>query len=156
MDHSTSEIALTRLILQKFDELVSLVGACNETEANTELKFSGSNSLVQLLTHCCGMMRRWSSSVNLGYETARNREQEFTTAMDVQEVIGLAIHTRAGFVADVEATQMQAAPLSVPAGREHFWTTTCEGVLLHVLEEISQHLGQAQITHDVLTSDYRI
>lgn len=156
MEHSASESALTQLILHKFDELVSLIATCDETEANAELKLPNSNSLVQLLTHCCGMMRRWSSSVNLGNEIPRNREEEFTAAMSVEEAIDLASHTRAAFLTDVEATQMQAAPLVVPAGREHFWTVTCEGVLLHVLEEISQHLGQAQITHDILTSDYTI
>lgn len=153
MTHSASETALTQLILHKLDELVTLVSSCNDNEANTELNHAGSNTLIQLLAHCCGMMRRWSSSVNLGIEVPRDREQEFRTAMSVQESVELAGRTRTAFVADVAATEMQMSPALIPTGREHFWTVTCEGVLLHVLEELSQHLGQAQITRDVLAGD---
>lgn len=73
--------------------------------------------------------------------------------MSVQESVELAGRTRTAFVADVAATEMQMSPALIPTGREHFWTVTCEGVLLHVLEELSQHLGQAQITRDVLAGD---
>ena len=148
--HTASEEALKQLILRKYDELVSLVESCDDELANAEPETPGSNSLLQILVHCCGMMRRWSSSVNLGRVIPRDRDHEFEAKMSVTEVSTLAEHVRSAFVSDVEATDMQSAPLQVPSGREHFWTATCEGVLLHVLEEISQHLGQAQITYDSL------
>ena len=147
---TASEDALKHLILQKYDELVSLVESCDDESANAEPEAPASNSVLQILVHCCGMMRRWSSSVNLGRVIPRDRDQEFEANMSVTEVRTLAEHARSAFVGDVEATDMQSAPLQVPPGREHFWTATCEGVLLHVLEEISQHLGHAQITYDLL------
>lgn len=148
--HTASEEALKRLILQKFDELVSLVESLEDSVANTQLAVPGSNSVVQIVVHCCGMMRRWSSSVNLGQEVHRDRDREFSAEMSVADAVRLAHATRAAFIRDVEATEMQAAPARVPQGRAHFWTGTAEGVLFHVLEEISQHLGHAQITRDML------
>ena len=148
--HSPSEEALTRLILQKFDELVSLVESCDDALANTELEAPGSNSVIQLLVHSCGLIRRWSSTVNLGQEIPRDRDREFHAKMSVPDAIALAQETHAAFLRDLESTDMQAAPSRVPPDRAHFWTVTCEGVLHHVLEEVSQHLGHAQITRDIL------
>ncbi len=142
-------------ILLKFDELVALVSAMDDERANAELPVDGSNSTVQLLVHCCGMLRRWSSSVNLGVEVPRDREAEFTAVMPVAQALELAARTRAAFVEDIQQTDLAAAPAAVPAGRETFWTATCHGVLLHVLEELAQHLGHAEIARDVLAAGGR-
>lgn len=150
MTLTASEVAPNRLILQKFDELTDLLGELDDELANKTLPWASSNSIVQIVVHCCGMMRRWSSSVNLGNGVPRDREAEFSAVMSVAEVTRLARGTREAYVSDIAATNMQSPPAIVPTGRDHFWTTTCEGVLLHVLEELSQHLGQAQVTRDAL------
>ena len=67
-------------------------------------------------------------------------------------ILALATWTRERFLDDVAATDMASAPAAVPDGRGHFWTRTCHGVLLHLFEEICQHLGHAEITRDVLTA----
>lgn len=141
---------LVRLVLKKFDELVDLVSRLDDGPANAVLPVAGSNSPVQLLTHCCGLMRRWSSSVNLGALVPRDREAEFTVTMPVAQVLDLAARTRTAFLDDVRRTDLSAAPAAPPPGRDEFWTASCEGVLLHVLEEICQHLGHAEITRDVV------
>lgn len=64
----TTENVLVTFILMKFDELVDLVSDLDDELANATVPVDGSNSVVQLLVHCCGMLRRWSSSVNLGVE----------------------------------------------------------------------------------------
>ena len=153
---STSEI-LVQFILEKFDELVALVGSLDDESANRDLSdlapaATATNSPVQLLTHVCGMLRRWSSEVNLGVPVPRDRAMEFTAQMPVAEILALATWTRARFLDDVAATDMTSAPAAVPGGRNHFWARTCHGVLLHLFEEICQHLGHAEITRDVLTA----
>lgn len=152
MARTASEDALEKMVLQKFDELVALVGATDDATANRTLPVEGSNSVVQILVHCCGMMRRWISTVNLGREVPRDRDAEFTSSMTLNAVESLANSTRAACQDDLSQTVMQSSPALVPSGREHYWTTTCEGVLLHVLEELCQHLGQAEVTRDVLMS----
>lgn len=150
VNRTASEMALDGLILQKFDELTELLVGLDDELANRSLPWEGSNSIVQILVHCCGMMRRWSSDVNLGHDVPRDRDAEFSASMSVAETRQLMSDTREAYVSDVASTSMQSPPVRVPNGREHFWTATCEGVLLHVLEELSQHLGQAQITRDAL------
>lgn len=152
MTKTASEMALDALILQKFDELAEVLGSLDDELANRTLPWEGSNSVVQIVVHCCGMMRRWSSSVNLGNDVPRDRDAEFSAVLPVAEATQLMSDTRKGYISDIASTTMQSSPMKVPDGREHFWTVTCEGVLLHVLEELSQHLGQAQLTRDALTN----
>ncbi|MGJ7441717.1 Rid family hydrolase [Aquipuribacter sp. MA13-6] len=142
---------LMAFCLQKLDALVALVGALDDDAANRRPDRPGANSLVAVLVHCCGMTRRWSSTVNRGVSVPRDRDAEFTARMPVADALRLAATTREAFIDDVRATRLNAPPVAVPPGREDFWTRTCRGVLLHVLEELSQHLGQAEITRDEIT-----
>ncbi|GAA1820723.1 mycothiol transferase [Nesterenkonia flava] len=141
---------LVEFILHKFDQLTSIVQELDDAAANTELHVPGSNSPVQLLIHCCGAMRRWSSTVNLGVTVPRDRESEFHVRMPVHQALEIAEQTRALFLADTAVTSFDAAPVALPEDRADFWTGSCRGVLLHVLEEVSQHLGHAEITRDLL------
>jgi len=127
---------------------MALVSVMDDESANWRPERPGANSVVALLVHCCGMARRWSSTVNLGVAIPRDRDAEFAAPMPVADVLGLAASTRAAFISDVRATDLGAAPVAVPADREDYWTGTCQGVLLHALDELSQHLGQAEITRD--------
>ncbi len=102
--HPDERGLMLRFCLDKWDALTALVSAMDDASANWHPDRPGAKSVVALLVHCCGMARRWSSTVNLG--------------------------------------------VAVPADREDYWTGTCRGVLLHVLEELSQHLGYAAITRD--------
>lgn len=145
-----SDSVLAQFILRKFDELVQLTSEMDDDAANTAPVPQGSNSVVQLVVHSCGMLRRWSSSVNVGVVVPRDRAAEFEAEMPVADVLELAEGTRAAFVADAERTHLAAAPVQVPPGREDFWTDSCEGVLLHVFEELCQHLGHAEVTRDAV------
>lgn len=149
-DATADDQILVDFILLKFDELVSLVDDMNDESANTVLAVKGSNSVAQLVIHCCGLLRRWSSTVNLGIEVPRDREAEFTAQMPVEELLHMAAQTRENFLADVAVTDHAAAPAALPEGRHHFWTASCRGVLMHIFEEISQHLGHAEITRDLV------
>lgn len=152
---STQDQVLVEFILLKFDALVEILDGTDSETANTELAVDGSNSLIQLVIHCCGTMRRWSSSVNLGIEVPRDREAEFRAHMPVAEALESAVRTRAAFLDDVAITDFNAPPIAVPVGREAFWTGSCRNVLLHVFEELTQHLGQAEVTRDLLTASQK-
>lgn len=134
--------------LQKLDALTAIIGALNDDAVNWRPDHPGANSLVAILAHCCGTTRRWSSSVNLGVAVLRDRDAEFAARMPVTDALHLAATTRTAFIDDVRVTRLDTAPVAVPQDRVDFWTGTCGGVLLHVLEELSQHLGQAEITRD--------
>lgn len=148
------EQILATLLLEKFDQLTETLASIPQEQANSVLPVHGSNSPVQLVLHCCGMMRRWSSTVNLGIEVPRDRAAEFTAVMDKEAALQLAHEARKAFANDLALTAMNDAPVAAPPGREsEYWMATCQGVLLHVLEELCQHLGHLEITRDHLAKD---
>jgi len=151
-EHSPSETILVQFILQKFDEVTALIKELPDNLLNTAPAAPGSNTPVQILAHCCGMARFWISTVNLGADIFRDREAEFTARLTRAEALALADEARRELVADLERTKMQSAPANPSPARHDYWGATCEGVLLHVFEELCQHLGHLEITRDVMAS----
>jgi len=142
---------LAQLVLEKFDQLFETVNDIPDEVINSCLPIEGSNSPVQILLHCCGMMRRWSSTVNLGITVPRDRDAEFSAKLAKPDALNLASETRTAFVADISRTELHQSPAALPPGREiEYWMATCEGVLMHVYEELCQHLGHLEITQDFL------
>ena len=142
-------------VLAKFDAIVTIVRDMDDATANATLPVAGSNSPYALLTHCLGAMRRWSSTVNLGGTVPRDRDAEFTATGPVSTLVERAARERQAFRDDVAATDLDALPVAPPADRvdapaRSYQVTDCRAVLLHVVEELAQHLGHLEITRDVL------
>ena len=142
-------------VLAKFDAIVTIVRDMDDGTANATLPVAGSNSPYALLTHCLGAMRRWSSTVNLGATVPRDRDAEFTATGPVSTLVERAARERQAFIDDVAATDLDALPVAPPADRvdapaRSYQVTDCRAVLLHVVEELAQHLGHLEITRDVL------
>jgi hypothetical protein len=111
----------------------------------------GSNSAFALVAHLTGMAARWGRTVNRGIRVPRDRDAEFTATGTVDEALALIEQTRAGLHENARA----AAPGELPADPERHMdgstsTATQGAVLLHVYEELAQHLGQLEVTRDVL------
>ncbi|WP_312294782.1 mycothiol transferase [Dermacoccus nishinomiyaensis] len=142
-------------VLAKFDAIVTIVRDMDDATANATLPVAGSNSPYALLTHCLGAMRRWSSTVNLRGTVPRDRDAEFTATGPVSTLVERAARERQAFIDDVAATDLDALPVAPPADRvdapaRSYQVTDCRAVLLHVVEELAQHLGHLEITRDVL------
>lgn len=135
--------------LVKLDEIIDAVGALDDATANAVPPVPGANSPYVLLTHCLGMMRRWSSTVNLGVRVPRDRDAEFSAVGRVADLLVSAAAVRAAFLADVAVTDWHSAPLA-PATGYGPWSQSTFGVLVHVFEELCQHLGHLEITLDLL------
>lgn len=151
MSASPQHEVLLRYALETFDAIVGILTEMDDETANASLPAPGSNSPYALLAHCLGMMRRWSSTVNLGREVPRDRDAEFRAQGSVADLLEEAARVRAAFIADVEATDLDAAPAARPADEpEGHHVVDCRAVLLHVVEELAQHLGHLEITRDVL------
>lgn len=140
---------LGRFCLLKLDEIIGVLADLDDTTANRAPTTSGTNSPYQIVTHCLGMVRQWTRQDILGHSVSRDREAEFTAAGDVAALVEQAHEVRRRFASDL--TRMdQRSPAPGRSGRDEFWGTSTEGILLHVLEELSQHLGHLEITRDVL------
>lgn len=148
----TTQETVLHFALEKLDAMIAILAGMDDATANRTLGVPGSNSPYVLLFHSLGAMRRWSSTVNRGIEISRDREAEFTASGSVAELLELAAHHRAAFIADVLATDLAASPAVPAEGFPDVYGRSSLAVLVHVVEELAQHLGHLEITRDVLAT----
>lgn len=115
----------------------------------------GSNSAFVLVTHVVGVMGRWGRTVNRGIVVPRDRDAEFTATGTVDQALALLEMGRVRLHEDVRAADPGAPPVNPPADRDRTAYATQGAVLLHVYEELAQHLGQLEVTRDALLAANR-
>jgi Protein of unknown function (DUF664) len=115
--------------------------------ANRRPDLPGANSAFAILTHCHGVCGAWASTTNLGRVVPRDRAAEFTATGPVAELAAATDRLRGAFAGWVEASEPGASPVR-PDPRDEY--ATQGAVLLHVYEELAQHLGQMELTRDVV------
>lgn len=139
---------LGRFCLLKLDEMIDAVAAMDDATANAVPDLPGSNSAYQLLTHCLGMARQWTREDVLGEPTGRDRDAEFEASGPVAELVARARVQREELAADLARIE-EGMPVPGRPGRQEFWGASAHGILLHVFEELCQHLGHLEITRDL-------
>jgi Protein of unknown function (DUF664) len=135
-----------------FDGMIDALEELGDERANLRPALDGANSSYAIAYHCTAVAEYWIGHVIAGRTVDRNRGAEFTatgTACDLKNSVdGLMTRLRA----DLEDVTDDASPRNTPAsdaeGPDR--SLSCAGVQLHVLEELAQHHGQLQITHDLL------
>ncbi|MCB0978753.1 MAG: DUF664 domain-containing protein [Acidimicrobiales bacterium] len=113
----------------------------------------GTNSVAGLIVHCCELAPSWFTVPGLGREGSRDRDAEFAATASVDELrarIADAKAATSAAVADfLEGPTTPDHPLrAFMPGGDH-----SDGALvLHVLEELFQHLGHMEVTADSLAT----
>jgi hypothetical protein len=134
------------------EAMTSIVEELGDDLANTRPDLPGANSPYALLTHCLGVLEFWGGAMVAGRPIERDRDAEFVAVGPVAEVRGNVARARERFLADLEQLDSRARPKdSLPpedAGLP--FDRSQAGVLVHVFHELAQHLGQMEITRDVL------
>ncbi len=111
----------------------------------------GANTASGLIAHAAGVISRWGSTVNLGIVVPRDRDAEFAAIGTVDDALALLDAARARLHADARAASPRHPPVNPPPPEDHPGFDATQGdVLLHVYEELAQHLGQLEVTRDVL------
>lgn len=111
----------------------------------------GSNTASGLVAHVVGVMGYWGRTVNRGVVVPRDRAAEFTTTGTVEELVAMLDAGRTRFHDDVRAASPREKPVNPPTPDTYPRSDSTQGdVLLHVYEELAQHLGQLEVTRDVL------
>ncbi len=111
----------------------------------------GTNTPAGLIVHCCELAPSWFEVPGLGREGVRDREAEFAAQATVAEL-------RTRIAATVERTDALAEELVAgPSAGDHPLRDFMPGadrsdgaLVLHVLEELFQHLGHLEVTADAL------
>ena len=134
------------------DTMAGIVHTLGDELANDKPALPGANSPFAILTHCLGVMEFWGGEKIAGRTVVRDRAAEFTATGSVDELATKAAQQKERFAADLESLHALAPPrgtvspkdADLPLGR------TQGGVVLHVIEELYQHLGHMEITRDLL------
>ncbi len=108
------------------------------------------NSVAGLVVHCCELAPFWITLPGLGREAVRERDEEFVTEATVADLRDRIADAR---------TRCRALAVEFDAGptEDHelrgFLTDgdrSDASLVLHVLEELFQHLGHMEVTADAL------
>ncbi|MGA9776173.1 MAG: DinB family protein [Candidatus Dormiibacterota bacterium] len=143
---------------ESLDGMLRIVGELGDDLANKAPRLEGANSPYAILFHCLGVMEYWAGRVVSGRTIQRDRAAEFRASGTVAEITSLVERARAQLVADLKGLDPLAAPRVPPEG----WDapaaigSTQEGVLLHILDELSRHFGQMELTRDLLRSGWAV
>ncbi len=135
------------------DSMIGIVTALGDDLANERPEIEGANSPYAILNHCLGVMNFWAGYVVSGRQVDRDRAAEFTAFGPVEDLVERAREAQARFRADISGLEPYAAPRgALGSGKDHPKNTTQGGALLHVYEELSQHLGQMEVSRDLLVA----
>lgn len=135
-------------------DLCAIVSDLGDDLANRRPELPGANSPYAILTHCCGVITYWAGEVVANRQVERDRAAEFVAQGRVSDLLDLVDRTRGQLGLDVEGVEWNAPPRGPvePDDRDVAAGRSQGGTLLHIYEELAQHLGQLEITRDVLVA----
>ncbi|MEO6629933.1 MAG: DinB family protein [Aquihabitans sp.] len=133
-----------------FAQLLGVADRLGEPAINARPLGPTTNSVTSLVMHCCGVAEFWLGHVALGEPSTRDRDAEFSRPASLAELHALVATTVdqvTGYLARLEAGE------GIDEGGRQFLATggtSDASVVLHVLEELYQHLGHAELAADAL------
>ena len=140
---------------EAIDGMVEIVNDLGDHLANVRPDIADANSAFVLLTHCLGVMEYWGGRTVADRAFERDRAAEFAASGDVATLVQRTEAARQRLRHDLASLDADGDAGAVPAqlGPEPDpvpYTQRKGAVLLHILEELYQHLGQMELTRDVL------
>ena len=133
-----------------FDQMLAVADRLGDERANERPIGPHVNSVASLVIHCCGVAEFWLGHVGLGRDSHRAREAEFSRTASLAELRAMADATCRQVEADLQA--LEAGARSPHSGGRTFLQVddTDASLVLHVIEELFQHLGHAELAADAL------
>jgi Protein of unknown function (DUF664) len=133
-----------------FGQMLSIVDTLGEPLINQRPTSSGTNAVGALVLHCCAVCEYWLGHVALGRPSDRDRASEFSrepTAAECHEGVARTLRR-----AESDLGRLYDGAGAPNENRRHLpgGAGDDDTVLLHVLEEVFQHLGQMELTRDLL------
>ena len=134
-----------------FDQMLAVAERLGDDKVNQPPLGQSTNSVAGLVVHCCGVCEMWLGHIGVGRPTTRDRDAEFTTTATIAELRTMVEATCRQVEADLEA--IDAGTESAHADGRVFLpvdTASDASLVLHVIEELFQHLGHCEIAADAL------
>jgi hypothetical protein len=136
-----------------FDAMLEVAARLGDDRANERPLGPHTNSVASLIVHSCGVAEFWLGHVGVGRDDHRQRDLEFTTRATVAELRDRVAATVTQLDLDLDALEAGAqspydeARMFLPGNAD-----SAAALVLHVLEELYQHLGHCEIAADALTA----
>jgi hypothetical protein len=132
------------------DQMTAIVEDLGDDLVNRRPPYRDTNSAYVILTHCLGVMEYWGGATVAERPIQRDRAAEFTASGDVAGLLRRCEQARRRLREDLVGRQSEAPPVNVGGKRDNPvpYHESKGAVLLHVLEELFQHLGQMELTRD--------
>jgi uncharacterized protein DUF664 len=139
------------------DGMAAILEQLGDDLANRRPPLRDANSAYVILTHCLGVMEYWGGATVAERPVQRDRAAEFRARGDVAGLLRRSEHARRRLREDVVGLDAAAPPASVRRDPEDPtpYEESKGAVLLHIVEELFQHLGQMEITRDILMAELR-
>lgn len=153
-DDAESRVAEATLTIigESLSSMTDILKGLGDELANTRPDLPGANSPYAIVFHCVGVIEHWAGSVIAGLKIPRDRAAEFTATGRVDDLITRVDDVRARLPEWVDVALREGIRDRTVTGstRPEVATATPEWVLTHVVRELAQHLGQLELTRDVL------
>ena len=142
--------ALLPFFTKALSDMVDIAVELGDARINLRPDLPNTNSPYAIMTHCVGSTNDWLGSVLAGRAIVRDREAEFSAEGTVAEIIKAIRELQQQSEEDiiqVRGDQSLGYRVDLHGSmQEH----TQGDVLLHCLRELTQHLGQLELTRDIL------
>lgn len=138
---------------QAFRGMHRVLDRLDDDRANRRPHGPSTNSVAALITHCCGMAPFWLEHVGVDAPTTRDRDAEFHAEATVTELRARIDDLRARCEEMLGALESSSSATYHPVRAELPGGDRSDpAIVLHVLEELFQHLGHMEATADALTA----
>ena len=147
--------AVVALAQQNLRSIADILGDLGDDRACVRPPLPGANSPYGIATHCVGLVEFWLGSVVGGERIPRDRAGEFTATGTVADVTARLDDVAARVPGWVEIALTEGPRDRTAVGSTQTTAVreaTAEWMLLHVIRELSQHLGQLELTRDLLVA----
>ena len=135
-----------------FGQMLAVADRLGDDRVNDRPLGSDTNAVAALVVHCCAVTEFWIGHVALGRPTSRDRESEFSATATVAELHAMVDATLARVAEDLVAID-EGRVQPDRTGRQFLegGDESDGAIVLHVLEELYQHLGHMELSADALT-----
>jgi hypothetical protein len=151
VDEALSEAC--RYVDIALDDMAGILRELGDELANRSPDPEGVNSPYVLLTHCLGVISFWAGEIIAGRDVGRDRPAEFVANGPVPELIDRLPQVKSQLRGDLQNARWTDRP-ATPSQPGH-WVgeqPSVGNIVLHILQELDQHLGHMEVTRDWLRS----
>lgn len=136
-----------------FDQMLAVADRLGDERVNERPIAPHVNSVASLVVHCCGVAEFWLGHVGVGRPSDRDRSSEFTATATVAQLHERVAATLAQIETDVVAIEAAVdSPNAAGANLLQVAPGDDASLVVHVIEELFQHLGHCEIAADALTT----